>query len=120
MTDKFKKMSRELSKLCEKINNVTTRKLARELSLKKWKSIREMALIFFSEFHVRCGFCGYGDYKAQEKTRQEAAYFYRCSCCGVQTLCDSMITEAENLQDETLDLINDLITHFENMTVADD
>ena len=116
MTAKFKKMSQELDKLCNQTNKVKTRKQARDLSLKKWEAIRKMSGIFFDEFNVRCGFCGYGEYKAAQR---ETGKYGRCRNCGVKTICDQMYEKARKLEYETEDLINGLITHFENMKVAD-
>ena len=119
MTAKFKKMSQELDKLCNQTNKVKTRKQARALSLKKWEAIRKMSGIFFDEFNVRCGFCGYGEYKAAANAEIRGLYFGRCKHCGVKTICDQMGIKAQNLEEETLNLIDGLITHFENMKVAD-
>lgn len=119
MTAKFKNLSQELDKLCVKTNKVKTRKQARTLSLKKWKSIRKMSEIFFGEFNVRCGFCGYGEHKAKEETQAPGGYPGRCGYCGVKTICDQMVEKAQDLHEETETLIDGLIAHFENMKVAD-
>ena len=119
MTDKFKKMSQELDKLCTQTNIVKTRKQARTLSLKKWKAIRKMSMIFFEEFNVRCGFCGYGEHKASAKAGSGGPYLGRCENCGVKTICDLMSKKVQTLHSETEKLIDGLITHFENMKVAD-
>ena len=116
MTAKFKKMSQELDKLCNQTNNVKTRKQARALSLKKWEAIRKMTMIFFDEFNVRCGFCGYGEHKAAQR---ETGKLDRCGNCGVKTICDQMCEKARRLEEETLELIDGLIAQFENMKVAD-
>lgn len=115
---KLKKMSQELDELCIQTKKVKTRKQARELSLLKWKSLKKMALLLFSEFNVRCGFCGYGEFKAAQK--DEAPWRGgRCRCCGVKTICDEMLEKHQYLEEETLNLIDGLIAHFENMKVAD-
>ena len=118
MTTKFENMTKELDKLCVKTNTVKTRKQARELSLKKWTAIKKMAELFFGEFNVRCGFCGYGEFMAalrDEAPRRGG----RCRCCGVKTVCDEMLEKAHNLAVETLTLIDGLIAHLKSMKVAD-
>ena len=116
---KFKKLSKELDKLCERTNKVKTRKQARVLSLKKWTAIKKMTLILFSEFKVRCGFCGYGEFMAAQKD-DAPRRGGRCRCCGVKTICAAMLEKHQNLEDKTLTLIDRLIAYFENMKVADD
>lgn len=119
MTTKFELKTRELDGLSMQTKTVKTRKRARTLSLIKWKSIRNMALIFWDEFNTRCGFCGYGEHKAREKTDSVLPRIGRCGYCGVKTICDEMIEKAQNLEEETLNLIDGLIAHFENMKVAE-
>ena len=121
MTDKFKKMSIELDALSRKTTGkkVKTRKQARDLSLKKWKAIRKMCMLFFDEFNTRCGFCGLGEVKAAKKREKAGHVVSRCQHCGVKTICDEMIEKAQNLEEETLNLIDGLIKHFETMKVAD-
>lgn len=120
MTDKFKKMSQELNKLCTLTNKVKTRKQARELSLKKWISIRKMSLIFWEEFNTRCGFCGLSEHIDGGNAKEGVRPRGRCQCCGVKTICVQMLETAQSLEEETMTLINGLISHFENMKVADD
>ena len=120
MTTKFEKKTRELDGLSMKTKTVKTRKKALELSLKKWKSIRDMALIFGSEFNTRCGFCGLGEHIDGLNTKEGEWPRGRCQCCGVKPICDEMIEQAQNLEEETLNLIDKLIDHFEKMKVADD
>ena len=116
MMDKFKKMSQELDKLCSQTNKVKTKRQARALSLKKWKAIKKMTGMFFDEFNVRCGFCGYGEHKAVQR---ETGILDRCGNCGVKTICDQMCEKVVDLHSETDKLIDGLIAHFENMKVAD-
>ena len=119
MTTKFETLLSEIDNLCGKTTNVKTRKQARALSLKKWKAIRKMSDIFFDEFNVRCGFCGYGEYKAAEKAGKPDNFTSRCENCGVKTICDQMCEKVLKLHTETENLIDGLIDHFENMKVAE-
>ena len=122
MTTKFEKKTRELDGLSMKTKIVKTRSEARVLSLKKWKSIRNMALIFWDAFNTRCGFCGYGEHKASKEAETDRNFLSprgRCAQCGVKIICDEMIEKAKNLEEETLNLIDGLITHFEEMKVSE-
>lgn len=102
---------------------VKTVKIARGMSLVKWKRIKTFSSDLFNEFDSACGFCYLGRYRALSERDGEASddlqFLVKCDHCGVDKRCDKILKKGNNLEEKLFELIDETITFLQDMDVTE-
>ena len=93
-------------------DKVITRKQARDLSLIKWRKIREIHTELSILIESHCGFCELGKHLEKDSGR--------CAVCGVHIRCQEIQKEAREIDSLLMKLIGGTLSFLRDMDVRKD
>lgn len=95
-------------------DKIDTIEKARDLSLVKWRKIRELSNELFGEMESNCGFCFYGKFRSEEDAGLKGG---RCELCTVEPRCNLIQETLSEVQDVLTPLIDDTLAFLTEMKV---